>query len=468
MNEEFSATLEYEVLQFEHPHTGDLVEFRSNLPLHERLRLISDFSTVSLDFEHARLKAFFPEEIPCTPFKEESVGHPIETEQSEFQKSVRIALMDYLGYKSPKKKGTIEYEDIAHLNVAFSSRHDAIVNQVNHLPAVQRTKFVAQTEPGVMIMIQSELDSTRLEKYSLWQHENHLGYSFAMTNFRLAMQQPDLYLRRVERDMRELEFQYKERYGDKMEFPLSLSESTMKAVDDALQSVQLTHATVDDEGLLRRALYAAVEYGKYLEIYIKFHDIESPAFKDVFMQTKKRTEGQQSADFSEDRALINNIADYIQRELAPIIKTHRMQPELLRVLVASLASENSPTLGGYLIKDKRKGLQSRSGFETIPPGASFDHDQESGTKTNGTFLVNRFLPGGLRKKDKTTPAPIGSFDERARLLAYAVATRMNKEDLADSLRQLGIDPELIYISTEEISVAPNLVLREYPMMDPGN
>lgn len=456
-----TATGEVKIYEFQHPFTGDLVEFRSDMPLHERLRLISDFSSVTLDFERARLQGFFPDEMPSAPFKEESVGHPEETAQPEYQKSIRIALMDYLGYRSPKKKGTIEYEDIGHLNVAFVNRHDAIVNQVNHLPAVTRTKFIAQTEPTLMVMAQPDLDANRLEKYSLWQHINHLGYSFAMTNFRIAIQQPELYIQRVEKDMREFEAQYKLRYEKNVHFNLTPSESTKKVVDDALGAIELDTQLNEAFQLRRQALSLALEYAKYLEIYIKFHDIESPGLKDVFMRTRARVEDQHSVNFSEDEALIDTIDDYAQRELAPILRMHNLDSELLRVIVASLASENSPTLGGYLIKDKRKGLNKREGFEFIPTGQGFDHDQESGTKTNGTFLVNRFLPGGFKKKDKATPPPIGSFDERARLLAYAVATRMDKKDLARALRDLGIDPELVYISTEEVSVAPNIALREY-------
>lgn len=443
---------------FYHAFADRNIEFSNNLPLHERLRLIADFSTISLDFERIRLEAFLPSDMAPKPFNKDSVGHPSETELAPPERAIRSRLMEYLGYISPSKKGKIEIGDIANLNVAFTNKPNAIVTQVNNLPGVRRQKNIAQTEPGIMTMPQSEADKLGLQKTSLFDHINHLGYSFAMTNIRLAIQQPELYLKRNDMDVAELKHQYKERYGEDIDFSFDPSEEIVRMVDEELGV--LDAEPNDHIFMQRKALGIAVQKNKYHEIYIKHHDLESPALKDVVMQARSRVEGQRSADISEDTRLIKTIEDYVYNELAPIIKSENLNPELLKVLVASLASENSPTLGGYLIKDKRKGLAGRKGYEFLPKGQGYDHDQGSGTGTNGQFLINRFLPGGFVYKKKQGEAPIGSFEERMRILAYAVVTRMDKATLSDMLTQLSIDPKLVYISAEEIDVAPNIVLRE--------
>ncbi len=448
--------------KFEHPISRDLVEFPETLLPEERMRLISDASTLHLDFERGRFVAFFPDSISPKPFKVESVDHPPEAGLTHEQREVRRELLAYLGYRSPSKKELKEIGDIPELHVAFTNRHDAIVTMMNGLPSVRRMQGIAQTEPNLMLTPTSQLEEINLEKYSLWQHVNHLGYSFAQTNIRLAMNDPWLYIERISKDINEFEYQYEKRYGQKIKFTLEPTAEVKQLVERVLEDSSLP-AEEKNNFALRMALQSAMEWGKYYEIYTKLHDVESPALKDVFMKIQARTEGQRSVSFSEDDALIVSIDRYIDHQLAPIIKRHGLQKELVRVVVASLASENSPTLGGYLIKDKRKDLQKREDYAGIPQGASFDLDQESGTTINMAFLANAFLPGGFKHKDKSMLEPIGSFDERMRLLTYAMVTRMGRERLTETLQQLQIDPSRVYISAEELSVWSNMILKQVPL-----
>jgi hypothetical protein len=452
---------------FIHPVTLKPIEFSPDDSPEKKLRLITDVHGIHSDFHLAMFTTLFPESLPPKSFNKESVGHPEEVELSKGEREIRRVLIRKLGWESVRKKQPDE-QDVPEIHLGYTHEAGAIVTMLNNLPDVDRMKGIAQTEPRSNLIDQTKREGLRVPKRTLHNHVNHCGYGAAKTNIRLAMHNPDLYLERVQRDMAEFEFQYEQMQKDedpnsiaRRSFAIKPSKETYALVDSLLQA-NVIPPEKQNNPKYRQAIAVAYEYQKYMSVFAVLHDVESPGWKDVFMKTKARVPGQKPADTSEDTELMR-IFDmyYLQYQLGDIRKAHGLDADLLRTMVVQLASEDSPTLSGYLLKDKRKHFTERSEYDFIPKGQGFDEDQRSGTDTNASDIVNWFLPGGFRHIPREEIHPLGSFEERMRLLAYAAATGLSKEVLEKTLKDVGIDPSLVYIASEEMAVGANLVLREY-------
>lgn len=438
---------------FYHPIKKTNIEFFPMLSGEEKLRLITQSSTISREFERRWFTSLFPDSLKPATFNKESVGHPDETRLTPDEKMVRRSLLKYFGWAS--RKDQISPKNIEGLLVRYTDEPGTLTSMLLDLDDVKRTRDIAQTEPRYMIQREPKHRTN-----SLSDHSEHVALWTARTHMRFPLNNHTLYLERIRKDLAEFELQYEKRHGIKRTFTFAPTPEVYEVVDRALEGKSIPDNKKTDPSY-REALAIGVEYQKYLTIYAFLHDVESPAWKDVYMKTQARVPGQKSADFSEDDALIRATDEYITYQLREIIKKHKLDPELLRIIIESLASENSPTLGGYLIKDKRRGLSERPEFDFIPSGQAYDHDQESGTMTNAEDLIAELFPGGFVHVTKHFSPPIGSFEERARLVAYMLTTGLTKEQLRGMLEKMNIDPRRVYIASEEIAVGPNVALREY-------
>jgi hypothetical protein len=444
---------------FHHPLTGGEVEYSPTDAPEVKLRLITQSHTIESDFQRKIFLALFDDSLEPEPFRRESVGHPEEAELLGDEKQVWRELLRCIGWKSVRK-GSKNSKDVPELLVGFDDNPSSLISMLNDLECVKIMSGIAQTLPYSNFIEPSLRQELDIPQRTLLDHANLCALWTGRTNLRLAIKNPALYLRRIEQDMQEFSHQYALQCGSEKQFSITPTPETIDAIDRLLEGKYIPEAQNTPE--FRRALAIGLEYQKYLTIYAMLHDVESPGMKDVEMKTKARVTGQGSATINEDALLIENVDhEYIQFHLSGIIRKHKLDSDLLRTIIICLASESSPTLAGYLLKDKRKGFSKRPDCNHIPEGQSVDGDQESGTVTNAEDMVRKYLPGGFHHIGKHDVNPVGSFEERMRLMAYMAATGISQEQLRTALNEIGLNPDLVFITSEEFSIAPNIVLREY-------
>lgn len=395
-------------------------------------------------------------------FSIESVNFAQETEMSQSERAARRLIMQSFGYASPKAEnepGIQELEeDIPGLYVRFTPG-ESLASRLNALDGIKRLESIAQTEVDTSV--------TRAD------HSRHLSRIVVQTNLRLAIQQPDLYLKRVARDMDVYTRLYELEHGETEQFLLAPRGNTRNLAAEAYEIMSGRYGAQRDTVQVR-ALEQAIEYTKYQMVAAYLHDVFTPAWGDLFMKTKARGPGQKSVTYSEDAMLAEHIFALLATpDLKRIMDDFDMNPALLGTMIRSMAREGDMCLGGQLMKAKNKIKNQpapiREQFLYLSDlGQQYDLDQESGTITNLRYSADRYLPGGFqhikKRRDGNIDSrhlPLGSFEFRAGILAYAMATGMSKQQLTKRLREMGIeDPSRIYIAAEEIAIGPNLVLRE--------
>ncbi|OGG30718.1 hypothetical protein A2973_05460 [Candidatus Gottesmanbacteria bacterium RIFCSPLOWO2_01_FULL_49_10] len=438
----------------------------------ERMRLLSNPDWLS-PYHKLLFESLFPDALPAKDFDTESIAATKEVELSPAEKEVRRVLMEHFGFVTPTRKMERGEKEGAHdiwsLGVAFTTESGTITKMLNNLPGFRRLSLIGQTDPRLRsVEDHSRATDDRLA-ITRADHSKDLAQSVAMTNITMALKAPRLYLERVQADGKRYGKMYAQLHGlapDSVSFAIAPSAASKEAVKRAMSKYPKEVPEKSwKEG--QEALFHATEYIKYQLVASYLHDIKTPGWGDIFMKAKPTRIGQRDVDYSEDHVLKNDIFAMVQNErtgLPQLIARFSMNPKLLATMIAMMAAEGDPCLPGYLMKDKRKYtkdvLDLFPHLQAIAGSASFDHDQRSGTRTNAEYVINRYLPGGFvrLRRSGNVPEPIGSFEERARLLMFALASGATREDLTNACVQMHIDPARVSMAAEEIDFGPNVTL----------
>lgn len=453
-------------------YLGRDIRFSPETPEEQKLRLLSDQNQLPPYFRML-FTNLFPDRLAPKPFNIESVTPTRSTELSPQEKEVRRILEEHMGFVTHKRKAERGEkpgpEDVWALGVAFTNNTRCITTLLNNLPGFRRLGLIGQTDPRLRSVEDHRPTDPRLT-ISRADHSKDLALMISRTNFTMAMKTPGLYIERVQTDLARYGKLYAHAHNlNSYTIPLRIHPDSRQAVQMALSAA----APSPDEGntdpvLKIRALEYAIEYTKYQIIGAYLHDLKTPAWGDIFMKAKPEIPGQKSIVYSEDDALFALIDRMILQErsgLPHVIHRFSLNPVLLSTMIKSLASEGDPCLPGELMKAKRKYsdrvLTLFPHLSTIHRHASYDHDQRSGTKTNAENVISQYLPGGFIHMHRTHAGkePVGSFEERARLLLFSIMAGATKADLTNACTQLGIDPNRLFMAAEEIDFGPNLELR---------
>lgn len=445
---------------FRHPLTGREIQWSENDPPEARLRRLSDPSAMpGGSYPRQIFDLLFPSEIPVHPFNERALQINDRAALTQQQRNARRALLSEYGFRSLSKDELVSADDNPGLYVGFRGGQETLAGMLLGLDTVKRQDGTSQTDQLLSMKPPEVLKELGVQKVSRLDHAKHFALNIGRTLSRLEMRQPREFLRCVkQQDLPMYEELYKQWTEEKVRFDIRPSGETKRIVDRII----LEHlGSVDAQ--TRESLLVGYEYGKYLVTYAFLHDMETPGWGDVFMKTRARVAGQADVAFSEDAELASIAFDLPEDlYLSRVIRDHGMNPKLLSVMVRSLALEQDQGLAGYLMKDKRKAVPKGS---VVPPFPSLDGDQESGTITNMEHMSRLYFPGGFRHQRKGQETPIGDTEERARLFMYQALTGMEKGILERAALDLGLDPQRIFFTAEEMMISPNIVLAEYGQGD---
>lgn len=434
-----------------------------------RLRLITDGEWLS-PYHRILFRNLFPDNLKPKTFDLQAITPTESTELSQQEKEVRRVLEEHFGFITPKRKldrgEKPGPEDVWTLGVAFTNADNAITTLLNNLPGFRRLALIGQTDPRLRSVEDHRTADPRLN-ISRADHSKDLALSVARTNFTMAMKTPELYVERVQADIKRYEKIYAIKHGENgYDMHFAISPDTRAVVRRAVAS--LKDLPDGKREPVVAALEHAVEYGKYQLVAAYLHDLKTPAWGDIFMKAKASRIGQKPVTYSEDKALRMSIEQMMHQDrsgLPHVAHRFSLNPVLLATMIESMAGEGDPCLPGELMKAKRKYppevMDLFPHLWALHNHAVYDHDQRSGTKTNAENVVSKYLPGGFiqLRRSSGIEAPIGSFEERARLIMHAIGVGATKKDIENACIQLNLDPKRIYIAAEEIDFGSNLELR---------
>lgn len=428
-----------------------------------RLRELCPAEHIPSVYVRTIVTLLFPKELRVEGFDPESVDFSQETKLTHEGQKLRRSLMWMQGYKerrkAQRKAARGNSEDISEFQVFFRGRKGTLLDDLNHLPIFEGLNRISQVNP-------LDTPSTRSDRnkndrfHSRADHSKHLAKIMSYSLFRLAINDPAMFLEKVKEDLTMYSRLYKEKSYSNPDFQLSLSKKEKKKIKKFLkrQGFDLVSNTAE-------AVTMAYAYSKYLVIYAYLHDAETKGLGDTAAKArvKQGSENQKSIDYSEDEELKKNIGRYLQTQLGDrtglqkLARNHNLNKELLQVMVEELASEGGTSLGAMLMKYKRK-YKEEGDSHPLYGQASYDLDQESGTITNTIKWLNRILPKGCRYFDSDDPPPIGSFEERLRFFLYIHLTDKTREEAKAILKQADISERQMYIAIEEFTSGANTAL----------
>lgn len=450
-------------------YLGHEIRFDPVHPPEEKLRLITRSDWLS-PYHRILFHNLFPDDLTPKAFDIQAITPTESTELRPQEKEVRRVLEEQYGFVTPKRKldrgEKPGPEDVWTLGVAFTHADSAITTLLNNLPGFRRLALIGQTDPRLRSIQDHRTADPRLN-ISRADHSKDFALMVARTNFTMAMKTPELYIERVQADIKRYGKIYAAHHPEEQyDMNFVISPETRAVVRQAITSLKDIPDSKRDS--LITALEHAVEYGKYLLVAAYLHDIKTPAWGDIFMKAKAQRIGQKPISFSEDRTLETSIDQMIHQDrsgLPHVAHRFSLSPVLLSTMIKSMAGEGDPCLPGELMKAKRKYspdvLALFPHLSALRHHAVYDHDQRSGTKTNAENVVSKYLPGGFIQLRRTSGVeePIGSFEERARLVMHAIAVGATKKDIENACIQLNLDPKRVYIAAEEIDFGSNLELR---------
>lgn len=428
-----------------------------------KLRELCPAEDIPSEYVRSIVTLLFPEELRVEGFDPKSVDFSSETKLTREGQKLRRSLMWMQGYKerrkAQKKAKTGNSEDIPEFQVFFRGKQGTLVDDLNHLPIFEGLNRISQVNP-------LDTPSTRNDRYtndrfhSRADHSKHLAKIMSYSLFRLAINDPATFLEKVKEDLTMYTRLYHEDTGLNPDFQLSLSEKEKKKIKKFLK-----RQGFDSDSKTAEAVTMAYAYSKYLVIYAYLHDAETKGLGDTAAKAraKKGSENQVSIDYSEDEELKKNIGRYLHTQqgdrtgLQKLVTNHKLNKELLQVMVEELASEGGTSLGALLMKYKRK-YKNEERNHPFYRQASYDLDQESGTITNTIKWLNRILPKGCRYFEPDDPPPIGSFEERLRFFLYIHLTDKTREEAKEILEKAGISESQMYIAIEEFTSGANTAL----------
>lgn len=442
------------------------VEFSPDTPLHERLRLLADPGSLT-HYQQMLFAHLFRDELPIEPFSETSIMAAEQMDLTPEQKKARWILLQQFGFVSEKFNIPIDASmSVPHLGVYFGEdpTGETLTTQLNrYAEGVKRLGSIGQTDPTYQGAESVEIvPGRRVPKVTRLQHTQELALSALRSTFTMAITTPDLFIQKVRTDME----RYTQVYGDGVTFHLAPDSVSKNQVGKAVNELPIEDQTESS----RMALELAMEYGKYITLAAYLHDYFTPGWGDIVMKARASGDGQRSAKHSEDTMLGSQIVNILNSKytyLPQIVSKFGIDAGLLSAVVKGIASEGFPTLPNDLMKDKRKyspDLLARpelAHLERLRGLAAFDLDQRSGTQTNAQDIIESTLPGGfVRMRKGQQENPIGSFEERARLLMYMVAKGIPRHELERACIEMEIDPQRVYIAAQEIDFGPNVRLEE--------
>ncbi|MFZ2026366.1 MAG: hypothetical protein WAV30_03715 [Microgenomates group bacterium] len=439
------------------------------------------FGTSSVIFN-----TLFPETAPVEIYKHEALGQHPTTKYSPEEKLIAELALNELGLISdkPEKRKDVQispYDEPEH-HIAYVPKKSAYLNRLNELPILNDMSGVTMVEAMPHVGQDNERKKTDRKK-----HSKILGAAITRDIVRMAIKTPELFLKLAKKDVERLQ-----NIDPKIKDDVLSGKYTSNSFVSEIHKLRESGIVVTDQTF--EALTVALEYAKYITLFAYLHDSQTPALADIIMKAKKRFVGQESIDFSEDVELRKNIHSIVYgskiESIGQIFNNFHLSKRFFVAEVMSMCQENDNTLGGMLIKNKRKkGYIEKGGSSELAGKAAFDRDQVAGTRTNIEDRANLYLPGGFQhsyKKDAEWRTPIGSFTERLQLLAYAMARNLGKEDLEAELRKelskqgfkkKHIQDDIlknVAIMAEEFEYGPNFTLRELPTgeivpvaLDPG-
>lgn len=423
--------------------------------------------------------------------------HPT-SKYSDSEKNIAALAYNTLGFVSDNPEKRREYErspyDLRDFRISYFNSPSTFINRLNALPILGDMEGVSMVE--IMPRAGRSKEHKKMDRK---KHSKILGAAVTRDIIRMAIKTPDLYLKLVKRDIDyfhkvDKRINLDTLKGEKNYINLKQKIETfnekgkkeleqMKSEGKEITPFDRDKRTITIPGQTLHALASGIEYAKYITLFAYLHDSQTPALADTVMKGKKRFPGQNNINFSEDAKLKTEIRDMIYKSKSEDIKrlfnNFGLNKKFFVAQVRSMCEENDDTLGGMLIKNKRKkGYSEKGGWEKLSEGyPAFDRDQVAGTVANMEDRANLHLPGGFRhsyRTDENWKMPVGSFTERLQLLAYAMARNMSKSDLETELRKKlriqGIkNPDLqntilqnIAITAEEFEYGPNFRLRELP------
>lgn len=443
-------------------------------------------------FPASEKKQLFPREAGL-----ETRAQNPTSKYNDSEKSVASLAYNALGFLSDKKEKRPEHErskyDLRDFRISYLNSPNTYINRLNALPIMSDMQGVSMA--AIMPNIGSSKEYIKMDRE---KHSRILGAAVTRDIIRMAVKTPDLFLKLVKRDMH-----YYHKIDNRIKLDLMKGEKNLihlkeKIIDfnekgrKELEQMKLEGKTITQQDSDTRninvppetlkALASGIEYAKYVTLFAYLHDSQTPALADTIMKGKKRFPGQVNINFSEDARLKKEIHEIINsksEDIKRIFNNFGLSKKFFEAQVRSMCEENDDTLGGMLIKNKRKkGYIDKGGWDALQDGyPAFDRDQVAGTIANMEDRANLHLPGGFRhtyKTDHDWDTPIGSFTERLQLMTYAMARNMDKKELEAELRKKlraqGIkNPKLqetilqgISITAEEFEYGPNFRLRELP------
>lgn len=438
-------------------------EFQERKQL-QKLREICSSQFIPSQYQRTLFENFFPSELSIELFDSRSVEFSDETKLSNKGRKIRRTLMKYLGYKPRSKAASAENlssDDVPEFDVFFRNSTNTFLYDLNHLPIFERLQNVAQLDPRYTphrSQRRIEIDPQFLSRAD---HTKHLAKLVTYSIFRLALRQPKEFIEKVKQDLLQYSLKSNNAFIPHEEELFHLSKKERRKITKLLQA----HG-IKKSDPIHTAISTAFGYSKYLITFAYLHDIATPALGDIFMKTKDKN-GSSAAIYSEDEILQQDISLYLDDNfgyytgLPYLAAKHRLNKDLLEIMVKQLASEGDKGLGGMLMKYKRKYKTDEYPESDLNGEASYDLDQESGTITNAKKWINSLVENGCRYFDPNKPLPIGSFEERLRFFTFLHITGKTKDETKTILDELGIDIERMYIAIEEFTAGQNTALRKY-------
>jgi len=439
----------------------------------------------------------YPETAPITKYDVEAKNQHPTSKYSDEEKKVAALAYNELGFVSdnPNKRKSQERSrfDLPLFRVSYLPDESTFINRLNDLTTLRDLRDVTMVTP-----IAEKTRGRMPKKMDREIHSKILGAAVTRDIIRMAIKTPDLFLRLVERDVHYF------RSKNPLINPDVLKENNnlhklLKRVNEHNTANEVEFKEMRKQGKMitpeirakkhieklptrtMRALATGIEYAKYVTLFAYLHDSQTPALADIIMKAKARYPGQEKIKFSEDAALRERIGKLLEAKaegIGDIFDFFKLNRDFFITQVMSMSEENDHTLGGMLIKNKRnEGYQEKGGSSQLAGHPAFDRDQVAGTGANMEDRANLHLPGGFRHSYKTDPdwsKPIGSFEERLRVLAYAMARNLSLKQLTGEIKaELGkhnIRNEAmqkailhnITITAEEFEYGPNFILRELP------
>lgn len=458
------------------------IEFDPDLPNHEKLRLLCQPEALT-HWARGAMEALFPERIAAKPFRPDTTSYHPEVRLTEEQKLIRRTMLTQLGYDMSEDRNPSHPkhdEDVPHLGVFFDQKtENSITHHLNKLPRVQDAAQVGQTEfrpPHTLKPGEHKL--TRNE------HTKVMGLRAMQSLYRDALMTPDEFTEVTRRDITDLTGNSPELYRDVVaeffpEFDLeTILHNQFETLSPQEKRLWTISATVlrwspgiprDELRDITVALYAAQQSAQYYLSYIYNHDAFTPAYGDIPMKTFPESENQASDPYSEDAYLSVNIRRFAEDpgdEIYDFLhnKAH-LNSELFIRMTESIASEKSHLYGAKLFKAKYKFRlpEEKARHPLLSYGSAYCEDQEEGTDPNARELTKR-LPGDEGSFSNQFQ-PIGSFDDRARLLMYAALSGMTSDQIQGACNQLGIERRLVFIKPEEYKIWHKMKLTRVPLPD---